>query len=261
LTFILEATFKKPYAELLTIYITQPIGLTNTYLGKKITPTDNECKSYKHLDGWKEEPETDISIPLGAGGIVSTPVDLVKFSDALFTGKLLKQESLELMKSIIERFGMGLFQIPFYDKVGYGHNGGIDGFASIFSYFSDGDVSYALTSNGTNFNNNDISIVVLSAVYGKPYSMPEFKTYKIAAKDLDTYTGTYTSTQLPLKITVTRDDQKLIAQATGQPSFPLEATDKDKFAFSQAGIVMEFNPSEKTMILKQGGGQFLYRKE
>ena len=106
-----------------------------------------------------------MSVPLGAGAIVSTPIDLVKFSNALFNGKLLKAESLEKMKTIKDGYGMGLFQIPFYDKVSYGHTGGIDGFTSVFSHFDDNNVSYALTSNGSDFNNNNISIAVLRAVF------------------------------------------------------------------------------------------------
>ncbi len=38
-------------------------------------------------------PETDMSIPHGAGAIVSTPTDLVKFISALFDGKLVSKES------------------------------------------------------------------------------------------------------------------------------------------------------------------------
>jgi hypothetical protein len=91
--------------------------------------------------------------------------------------------------------------------------------------------------------------------------MPEFRTYNAAAEHLDKYAGDYSSTQLPLKIIGSRTGEILTSQATGQPSFPLEATDKDKFAFAQAGIVLEFNPAEKTMLLKQGGAQYLYRKE
>lgn len=81
LSYILEKTFKKSYAELLQEYIVKPIGLTNTYLGGKINPSKNECRSYSFSDDGKLEPETDISIPLGAGGIVSTPSDLTKFSE------------------------------------------------------------------------------------------------------------------------------------------------------------------------------------
>lgn len=261
LTFILERSFNKPYGQLLNDYITKPLSLNSTYLGGKINLLNNECFSYSVGDGWKMESETDISIPLGAGGIVSTPSDLVIFADALFTHKLLKKESIEMMMTVKDRFGMGLFQIPFYDKIGYGHTGGIDGFSSVFSHFSDGNISYALTSNGTNFNNNDISIAVLSAVFDKPYSIPEFKTFEVSSEDLDKYLGVYSSVQLPLKITISKENSTLIAQATGQSAFPLEPTELNKFKFDMAGIVLEFNPDENSMILYQGGAKFEFVKE
>jgi D-alanyl-D-alanine carboxypeptidase len=261
LTFILEKSFKKPYAVLLEEYITKPLGLKNTYLGGKVKPSDNECYSYRFLENWILMPETDTSIPLGAGGVVSTPVDLVKFSDALFSGKIITKESLDMMKSLKDNFGIGLFPIPFYNKTSFGHTGGIDGFASIFSNFAEDNISFAFTSNGMNYTNNLISLAILSAVYGKPYEIPNFKTLNITSEELDGYLGVYSSSQIPLKITITKNNKTLMAQATGQPAFPLEATEKDKFKFDQAGVVMEFNPAEKTMVLKQGGGQFAFVKE
>ena len=261
LTYLIEEAFEQSYAKLLKLHISQPVGLKNTYLGGNINTDNKECKSYRYTGDWAAESETDISIPLGAGGVVSTPGDLVMFSDALFGGRILKKESLEMMKTLKGQFGMGLFQIPFYSKVGYGHTGGIDGFSSVFSHFSDDNISFAQISNGTNFNNNDISIAVLSAVFNKPYEIPEFSTYELTTEDLDQYLGVYSSTQIPLKITITKEGKTLFAQATGQPSFPLEATKKDKFKFDQAGIIMEFNPGAKTMILKQGGGVFEFTKE
>jgi len=261
LTYILEKSYKKPYAELVQKYITKPLGLSNTYFGGKININKNECKSYNFSGQWKAEPETDPSISLGAGGIVSTPKDLTKFSNALFEGKLLKPESLELMKTFRDGFGIGLFQFPFYDKTGYGHTGGIDGFHSVFSYFPDGKISYVLTSNGTNFINNNISIAVLSAVFDKPYEIPKFSSYTTTSEELDKYLGIYSSKEFPLKITITKNNSTLIAQATGQSAFPLEATEKNKFKFDQAGIVLEFNPIEQTMLLKQGGRQFTLTKE
>ncbi len=259
LSYILEKTFAKPYSEILQEYIVKPTGLTNTYVfGKTNT---SECKSYSYTGAWKVQPETDFSIPLGAGAIASTPGDLTKFADALFSGKLLKPESLEMMKTIKEGYGMGLFQIPFYTSIGYGHTGGIDGFSSVYSHFPDDKISYALTSNGTNFNNNDISIAILSAVYNKPFEVPVFTTFLLAPEDLAQYLGVYSSKQIALKITVTKDGNTLIAQGTGQPAFPLEATEKDKFKFDRARAKFEFNPAEKTMILFQGGGQIKFTKE
>jgi CubicO group peptidase (beta-lactamase class C family) len=261
LTYILEKTFGKSYSELLQKYIVKPIGLKNTYVFGKINPVNNECKSYKFIGAWKLEPETDYSIPLGAGAIISTPSDLTKFADALFSGKLLKPASLNIMKTIKDGYGNGLFQIPFYNHIGYGHTGGIDGFSSVYSHFADDNISYALTSNGTNMNNNDISIAVLSVIYNKPYEIPTFNIFNVTSEELDKYLGVYASTQIPLKITITKEGNTLIAQGTGQPAFPLEATDKDKFKFNQAGAKFEFNPTDKTMILFQGGGQIKFTKE
>jgi CubicO group peptidase (beta-lactamase class C family) len=261
LSFILQKIYKKEYAKILNEKIVNPIGLTNTYFGKPSNIKENECYSYSYKENWIKETETDMSIPLGAGALVSTPSDLTQFADALFNGKLVSKENLELMKTIKDNYGMGLFQIPFGKKIGYGHNGGIDGFTSVLYHFSDQNVSMALTSNGTNFENNNISIALLSAIYDKPYEIPTFKTVEMSSLDLEKYLGVYSSKQIPLKITITKNEKKLIAQATGQSPFALEATDKDKFKFDQAGIVLEFNPTDKSMILKQGGGIFNFTKE
>ena len=261
LTYILEKTFNKSYSELLQEYIIKPIDLPSTYVFEKINTSNNECKSYKFVSSWKEEIETNYTIPLGAGAITSTPSDLVKFADALFDGKLLKPESLEIMKTLKDGYGIGLFQIPFYNSIGYGHTGGIDGFSSVYSHFPDDKISYALISNGANMNNNDISIVVLSAVYDKPYEIPTFTTFNLISEELDKYLGVYSSKQIALKITITKDGNTLIAQGTGQPALPLEATDKDKFKFDQAGAKFEFNPTDNKMILLQGGGKIEFTKE
>jgi D-alanyl-D-alanine carboxypeptidase len=260
LTYILEKTYKQSFADLLDKQIIKPLELKNTKFGGKINTTNNESKSYSYKGSWKEEPETDMSIPLGAGGIISSPSDLTKFSDALFGGKLLRAESLELMKTVVDGYGLGLFKIPFYDKTGFGHTGGIDNFTSMFSYFPDGNVSYAMTSNGTNYSNNNISIAVLSAVYGKDYEIPEFSNYEVTAEELEQYLGVYSSVTIPIKITITQDGNTLLAQATGQSAFPLEASAKDEFKFDLANIVIEFIPTEKKLILKQSGMELTFLK-
>ena len=261
LTYILEKTFSKSYSDLLQEYIVKPLDLTNTYVFGKIDTNNNECKSYNFAGTWKAVIETDFTIPLGAGALISTPSDLTKFADALFGGKLLKLESLEIMKSIKDGYGIGLFQYPFYEKIGYGHKGGIDGFVSVYSHFPDDKISYAIISNGTKLNFEDISTAVLSAIYGKPYDIPVFTTYNLTSEDFDKYLGVYASKEIPFKITITKDGNTLIAQGTGQPAFSLEATEKDKFKFDQAGAKFEFNPIDKTMTLFQGGGQIKFTKE
>lgn len=261
LTYILEKTFQKSYSELIKKYISEPIGLKNTYVFDKINTQNNEAKSYKFFGNWILETETDFSVPLGAGAITSTANDLTKFTEALFNEKILNAESLEIMKNTQEGFGLGLFEIPFYDKLGFGHTGGIDGFSSVFSYFEEGGISYALLSNGSNYNINNISLAVLSAIFDQDYEIPNFGGYQHTEEELERFVGIYSSSQLPLKITVTQENNNLFAQATGQAAFPLEGVEENKFQFEMAGIIMEFDPSENSMILLQGGGKFNFKKE
>lgn len=261
LTYILEKTLDKTYAHLLQEHIVEPLHLSNTYVFNNINPSINECKSYKFLGSWNIETETHYTVPLGAGSISSTSIDLTTFADALFSGKLLTRNSLAIMKTIKDNYGTGLFQIPFYNKIGYGHTGGIDGFSSVYAHFPTDHISYVLTSNGSNVNNNDISIAVLSAVYGKPYEIPTFTTYSHTSIELDKYLGVYASEQVPLKITITKKENTLIAQGTGQPAIPLETIEKNKFKFDQVGATFEFDPINKTMILLQGGGRIKFMKE
>ncbi len=261
LTFILQKAYNKDFATLLKEKITQPLGLKNTSVGKTINKANNEAYSYKFASNWRKEPETDMSVPLGAGSIISTPTDLAMFAEALFNEKLLTKESLNQMTAIKDNFGMGLFPIPFYERSGYGHTGGIDGFTSVFAYFPQDKTAFVLTSNGTNYVNNNIMIAMLSAYYGRGFELPDFKTFEVKSEDLDAYLGVYTSKDIPLKVTITKNDKTLMAQATGQSAFALDATAKDKFKFDQAGIVMEFNPTSKTMLLKQGGQEFTFTRE
>lgn len=261
LSYILEKVYQLPYADILKKKILEPLKLDDTYVFSAINTIANESRSYKFMGMWVEEAETDFSIPLGAGAITSTPSDLTRFASALFDGKLLSDESLEMMTTLNEEYGKGLFRIPFYGREGYGHTGGIDGFSSVFSHFQEENISYALISNGSAMNMNDISIAVLSAVYNVPYEIPTFSNYKVTSADLDVYLGVYASKQIALKITITKEGSTLFAQGTGQPSFPLEAVEKDKFKADQVGAKIDFDLTKNTMTLFQGGGQIIFTKE
>jgi D-alanyl-D-alanine carboxypeptidase len=258
LGYIIEKVSKQSYPKYLSNKITSKIGLSNTYVGTKTDPKKNESFSYRFSNSWEQSPETDLSIPGAAGSIVSTPADLTKFIESLFSLKLVSKSSLEQMKTMTDGYGMGMFQFPFYEKQAYGHNGGIDGFASTLEYFPEDSLALAYCTNGQVYPMNSIMIGVLSIYFNKPYSIPAFS---LKPEDLEKYLGVYSTTQIPLKITITKNGATLFAQATGQQSFPLDPTEKDKFKFDPAGIIMEFNPDKNELTLKQGEEIVVFTKE
>jgi len=263
LGYIIEKIDNQPYSKSLEKRITSKIGLSNTYFGGKTNITNNESYSYQFMGNWIQWPETDMSIPGGAGSIVSTPTDLTRFIESLFSLKLISQNSLNQMKTITDGYGMGMLSIPFYSKRAFGHNGSIDGFAASLAYFPEDGLAISYCTNGQAYPMNDILIGVLSICFNRDYSLPKFDTkpmVMLKSEDIDKYLGVYSTAQLPLQITITKNNISLVAQATGQSPFILEATEKDKFKFDPAGIIMEFNPDKNEMKLKQGGGIFIFTK-
>jgi len=263
LGYIIEIICKTPYAEAVKKRITAKIGLTDTYYGGKTDTGNNEVYSYQRVqETWKQQPETDMSAADGAGAIVSTPSDLSKFIVALFSHRLVNDTSLHQMLTIKDGEGLGIEQLPFYDKPVYGHSGMIDLFQSWLLYFPKEKVSVVYISNGYGgLGINDILKGVLHIYFDKPYTIPNFKVIQLTPEELDRYTGVYTCRQPNMKLTITKEGNALIGQAAGQSAFPLESIAQNKFQFSRAGIVMEFFPDKKEMILLQGGVSYTFSKE
>lgn len=262
LSLIAEKIDRAEFPVILNKRIIVPCKLTHTYYGGKINPKNNEALSYTMTSSWTLASETDMSIPLGAGAVVSTPADLNIFYNQLFAGKVVSGTSLSTMTKIVDHFGTGLIEIPFDQLKGLGHTGGIDGFQSMIIYFPTDNMSIAYTSNGVVMPMNDIMIAALSIYFGKEYVLPDFKPgLTLTSEELNQYLGVYGSPTFPMKITITKNGNVLIGQATGQSSFPLTAFDVHQFKFDQAALKLEFKPGENKMILRQGAGEYELTRE
>lgn len=258
LSLILENVYGKSFAELLKEKITQPLGLENTSVGGKIDPSKNQASSWNYGGSWQKQGETDLSIPLGAGNIISTSPELIAFGQALTTGKIISAESLELMKNLDGHPGIGLFPTPFNEKLGYGHSGGIDSFSAFWGYFPEEKLSIAYTSNGTDINTNDMLIVMLSAYWNEPFELPEFVTSEDVVEP--GITGVFSNSRAGMKITIFEYEGQLAAQAEGQMPFPLKEDSEGVYSFEAAGIIIEFAEDQKSFTLKQGGMDLVFLK-
>jgi len=263
LGYIIEKICKKTYAEVVKERITSKVNLQDTYYGGKANAGNREVYSYQWAKGtWQQQPETDMSVAAGAGGLVSTPSDLAKFIRALFSHKLISDTSLHHMLTIKDGEGLGIEQLPFYDKLVYGHSGMIDLFQSWLLYFPKEGVSVVYSSNGYGgLGINDILKGILHIYFDKAFAIPNFNIIQLKPEELDKYTGIYICRQPDMKLTIKKEGNALIGQATGQSSFLLEAIGQNKFQFNQAGIIIEFFPDKKEMMLRQGGGSYSFAKE
>ncbi|GGG96772.1 D-Ala-D-Ala carboxypeptidase [Polaribacter pacificus] len=261
LSYIAEDIDQKPFANIIDSRIVKPLQLKRTEFGKPIKPTKNEALAYYFENNqWNFiDMQTNMSAPMGAGAIVSTATEVNIFYTNLFLGQLSSAASLKKLMTIEKGKGLGIMQFEFKGINVYGHDGGIDGFQSFALYIPEKKVTLAFTFNGLNAQLMPTVISLLETYFKGDPSMT-IASISLKPEELDVYLGTYGGETFPAKVTFTKEDGFLFAQATGQPLFKLVASKKDSFIYDSMGVKFDFNQKNKTVDVTFGGKKHLLNK-
>ncbi len=256
LALILEKIYTTSYKELLQEKICKPLELNNTYVGKEISK--NESNSYNYDEKWIEFPETDLSSTKGTGSIVSTAKELNIFFEGLLTGKILSAENLVLMKSIKNRFGMGLFRYKINDRQGFGHRGRIDEFRATSIYFDKEQLAFTLISNGSKIDINEIYQEILKLYLNDA-------PVEISENEVEKFVGIYVSQNDPDDKSVFIQDKNILVNfIKNEFKAPLIYKGNNRFVLEQMyaeSISFIFSADGKQMIFEQSGNKWNYIKE
>lgn len=155
---ILENLAGKKYEEILDEVILKPISMTSTKFSVDRT-NDNDIAIGYRKSSPQGEWESTINffpVPLSDGGIFTTCEDMLKFDQSLFSGKILRKETLEKMTQTQSEgeqsgfgkieYGYGIMLDHFESQVkSAGHNGGSPGYnAEYRHYFMDENNYYTV---------------------------------------------------------------------------------------------------------------------
>jgi len=152
---IIERVYGKPYEQVLAERILQPLKMENTGMLHQSDILEGLADTYFYRDDLKAlvndlpvYPENSYA----AGGMYSTVNDVLAFSNALFGGRLLEEETLALMfKPGLDDYGYGLWS--YETKVGdrkyrvVKRPGQIMGAQAQLYRFLDDDVTIIILSN------------------------------------------------------------------------------------------------------------------
>ncbi|RYU97105.1 serine hydrolase domain-containing protein [Emticicia agri] len=259
---ILEKVTGKPYATLVEERIFSKIGLKDTYIATgNIDASKNEALTYMNLGGeWKPVAETHPSILFSAGAIISTPVDMAKFIQALFDGKIVSNESLEQMKTIVDGDGLGMEPFTFAGKTFYGHTGGADNYGAWLAYLPEEKLVVAYATNAKVYPVGNIMNGATDIYYNKPFQIPALESVSVSREILEKYAGVYATPEAPVKFTVTTDGTTLFFQPPNSTAVALEAVTQEKFQIEGA-VVVEFDLAKKQMTVKRRNGERVFTKE
>jgi CubicO group peptidase (beta-lactamase class C family) len=166
---LVEKLTGKPYAVALDEMIAKPLGLKDTAYDDERTIVPRRAKGYGLRDDKLVNAEAlSVSISGGAGGIRSTAIDVLRWHQALFGGKLLKPESLTVMTEPTRledgrltsqaqkpdakgnppmEYGLGLAFGTRGGRRAIGHGGAINGFSSSLYTFPDQRTTIVMLAN------------------------------------------------------------------------------------------------------------------
>lgn len=260
LAFITEKLHNKSFKEILQIEILDPIKLEQTQVGGKITITNKESYSYRKSDQWEIFPHWFMDNAIGAGSLIATPTDVNRFTNALFTYKILKKKTVEKMLKLTDYYGLGVFRYRFFSKQFYGHSGRMEKFRSLTAYsFVDG-LSISASLNGSLIKVKDIVKAVLAIYQNKTYDLSELQIATLG--NTEAIEGVYSGEGYPFKIKIFRKDDFLMAERTGQKAYQTDAVSQTEFTIKQFNVNLKFTPKDyKLEFLQNNKGYILYKEK
>ncbi len=259
LTLILERIYEQPYAKLIESKITKPLALANTYYAEELSAARGEAYSYHNESGMNRADIADHSVLRGAGGLVSTPTDLAKVFDAVFTGKLINEDSLRKMIAIKDTYGLGVEKFTFAGKLSYGHRGRVDEFNSIALYNPEERISLAVIDNSSFNEAPEIVKDILNAYF-------DGENPPISVEELEKFVGKYEALETDDNdiVEFERSESELILVINGEFREQLAYRGNNSFLFDQSyapAIIFTFSEDGERLVLKQGDAEAEYKKK
>lgn len=235
------------------------LGYVQDSLGKKVL-TDSFGKSFYtyYLDGI-----------VGDGMVNSTLGDLLLWDRALYTDKLVDATDKSLIFNSVKttngeetNYGFGWI-VNKHEKYGkiVNHSGGWAGYITFIERHLDQDKTIIFLQNNESVTTVIPVREVRKILYNEKIDRNKLKTITPSSEELDRYLGVYSSEGFPLKLTIFKNENTLMTQATGQGAIPMTAHENHTFTFEPANIKLVFNPEEKTVHLQQGKMEVLFTRE
>jgi len=248
---VIEKVSGQSYEQFVRENIFKPIGMNDTGYDSGRSILKHRASGYTpDGEAFVNAAYLDMTIPHAAGALYSTVGDLYSWDQALNTEKLLTKKSLDALFSADKNeyaYGWGVRQQ--FNRRNTAHGGGINGFATMISRFPEDKATVIVLSNNDRAPASRIARDLAAITFGEKYELPvERAVAKVDPKVYDLYVGEYELSPV-FKITVTKEDNRLYAQATNQPKLELFPTSETDFFLRVVKADIKFVKNEQGQVI------------
>jgi CubicO group peptidase (beta-lactamase class C family) len=176
---VVEKVSGKKYGNFLRDEVTARAGLSHTMYCDEGPIITGRARGYRRAGRHLENAlPIDMSVPFAAGSLCSTVDDLVQWTQALASGKVVSAASHAKMTTPVKPadgsdpgYGFGLLVKPIDSHRAVFHDGGINGFNSALIQFPDDGVTIAVLSN----NEHDVAPRTMKRIADAMLDLPSLR--------------------------------------------------------------------------------------
>lgn len=247
-----------------------PIGMKSTYFND-LNIKGEAAGYYKIKRSFDKSHIVHPTASYAAGAIASTVDDLWKWNKAVFSGKVVKLHLLEkawtpvmLNDKSTRQYGFGWQFRDLGTSRVIGHGGTIDGYQA-FAWYVPDSKTFVVLSNNMAANPTEYTGKILELVNGNKDALVkvERKEIPMDPASFNRYEGDYELFPNFI-ITIRKDQDKLLAQATGQPANQIFPESEFKFFLKVVDAQLEFGTDAggkiNTLTLYQNGNKMPGKK-
>lgn len=215
MAYIVEKVSGMSFNDFLKEKIFHPLGMNDTYIGSNTEVIPNRAVGYDPLDSIHVQKTAYYSWtwPYGAGSIMSTTADMLKWDEALYTDKLVSKDLLSKAWTT--------FVLPDGRRANYGygwavndlnghkiifHGGAIGGYLSQGIRIPDEHLYVAGLTNTTVKSPDDVINKIAMRLLGYDTKMPD--AISVSKSSLNDYAGVFEATMNSLRIVTNMGDEK-----------------------------------------------------
>jgi CubicO group peptidase (beta-lactamase class C family) len=259
LGWIIEVVSGQSYETFLRENIFQPLGMNDSGYDSNTEVIPQRAAGYvRGPKGPTNAPYIDMHVPHAAGAIYSTPADLLRWTRALFAGKVLSAASLEQMTTPVKNnYAFGLDVRTIKGRKVISHNGGIEGFNAQLNYYPESQVTVVVLANINSPDAFELHSQLTALALGETVTlMAERKEIELPVAILQKYVGVYQLNEA-IANSIRLVDGRLTTQVTNQGQSPMFPESEKAFFLKDIDVQMEFVTDEQgrvtELLMHQGG--------
>ncbi|MEM9548066.1 MAG: serine hydrolase domain-containing protein [Bacteroidota bacterium] len=247
LAYLIELVSSQSYEVYMRENVFLPLQMENTGMYKYDEIVKNRAIGYDPANNAYDLKPVGFynnSIKVGSGAVHSTVLDMLKLEKAIYSDKLLTEETRNLMLTEVDEneYGLGWGIWPRFEKRKYDHDGASPGSVAYFSTYPDDKVTIIFLGNINSGVFHRMKYDLAAIYFDKAYDLPEKRKYiELEESALEKFTGRYEFENGKFfDLKVMDGDLRFLWRGRGDVGYLLSPLDNSSFYMRARGDQIDF---------------------